>query len=138
MKKIFLIIAFMLTALCFADERRDIYISPSAGAIYTGNTEYTFGLGFTGTASFPLSKHFDIHGTAGFFFFTPKDIKISLFVWSLGFDYIFNKNFKLGLDISFFPGITFTLFEHHRISVNLSQLSDIAVTYGYSIPIRKK
>lgn len=128
----------MLTALCFADEKRALYITPSAGGIYTWDTDYPFGLGFTGTVSFPLSKHFDMHGTAGFFFFDPQNIKITLFAWTLGFDYVFTKNFKIGLDISFYPGISFTFFENHRISVNVSQLTDIAVTYGFSIPIRLK
>lgn len=138
MKKIPFVILCMLTALCFANEKRALYITPSAGGLYIWDADNHFALGFTGTISIPLSKHFDMHGTAGFFFFDHQDIKIPLFASTLGFDYIFTKDFKLGLDISFYPGISFTFFENHRISVNLLQLNDIAVTYGFSIPIRLK
>lgn len=138
MKKSFFIIFFMLTALCFADDKRALYITPSAGGMYCFDPDYPYGLGFTGSLSVPLSKHFDIHGTAGCFFFNPQNMNIFLPVATLGFDYIFHKNFKLGFDISLYPGISFTLFEYHKISINLAQFSDFAVTYGFSIPIRLK
>jgi len=135
-KNIFIFVMIFMLTMVNTQEKRPILVTPSLGGIYAFDLDDKLGAGISTIGSFPLSKHFNMSGTLGMFFFNPKNFDQSMFVCSLGFEYILSDKLHFGLDLGFYPGISVTINLKHRLALNVARFSEIALMYGYSIPIK--